>query len=81
MEEVTVQAPLEEVAPVPLVVAVVVLEPLEMIKLSAPLVVAFDACIFQGGRGRCCEGMPQLCGRGVQACEDFDGAQGGTTRR
>ena len=79
--EVVVPAPLEKVAPVPLVVTVVVLAPLEVIKLPAPLVVAFDACIAQGDRGRCCEGVPQLCGRGVQACEEFDGAQEGTTRR
>ena len=38
---------------------------------------AFDACVAQGGRGRCCEGVPHLCGHGVQACEEFDGAQGG----
>ena len=36
--EVVVPAPLEKVAPVPLVVTVVVLAPLEVIKLPAPLV-------------------------------------------
>ena len=70
MEEVAAPARLEEVAPVPLVVTAVVLAPLEVIQLPAPLVMAFDACIAQGGRARCYEGVPQLCGRGVQACEE-----------
>ena len=81
VEEMAVPAPLEEVAPVPLVVVVVVLEPLEVIKLPAPLVVSFDACVAQGGSGRCCEEVPQHYGDVVQAWEEFDGAQKGTTRR